>query len=97
MKLLKRIRRGEPWCREGGRNTGESDIFAEMSTDADRLEVFAGSRNDEGDSLGDEGALEGAKEIIQMEQEDEVRQKLTFSHRIRTTCPSTFHVESFNQ
>lgn len=68
MKPLKRARRGEPWCREGGANTGESDIWVGMSTDAARFEVFAGLRNDEGgSSLGDVGALEGAEEIVQME------------------------------
>lgn len=30
--------------------------------DADRFEIFAVSRNDDGDGLGDEGALDGAEE-----------------------------------
>lgn len=35
-----------------------------MSTDADRFEAFAGLRNDEGDGLGDEGALDGAEGVV---------------------------------
>lgn len=58
------VRLGEPWWREEEVNTGESDICVGMSTDADRFEVFAGLRNDEGDGLGDVGALEGADEIF---------------------------------
>lgn len=32
--------------------------------DADRFEVVAGLRNDEGGSLGDVGALDGAEQIF---------------------------------
>lgn len=43
---------------------GEPDVCVGMSTDAERFEVSAGVRNDEGGSLGDVGALEGAEEIV---------------------------------
>ena len=64
MKPLKSVRRGEPCCREEGTDTGGSDICVGMSTDADRFEVVVGLRNDEGGSLGDVGALDGAEEIV---------------------------------
>ena len=62
MKLPKRVRRGELWGGDGGGNTGKPDVCTGMSMDADLFEVFAVSRNDDGGSLGDEGALEGAEE-----------------------------------
>lgn len=64
MKLLKRVRRGEPWYRGGETNTGESSSCVGISTEADRFEAFAGLRNDKGDDLGDVGALEGPEEVV---------------------------------
>ena len=61
MKLLKRVRRGELWCGDGGANTGEPDVCMGMSMDADRFEAFV-SRNDDGDCLGVVGTLDGAEE-----------------------------------
>lgn len=63
MKLAKRDRRGELWCGDGGANTGEPDVCVGMSMDVDRFEVFVVAlRNEDSDSLGDEGALDGAEE-----------------------------------
>ena len=61
MKLPKRVRRGELWCGDRGTNTGEPDICVGTSMDAGRFEVFA-LRNDDGDSLGVVGTLDGAEE-----------------------------------
>lgn len=61
MKLPKRVRR-ELRCGDGGANTGEPGVCVGTSMDADLFEVFAVSRNDDGDNLGDVGALDGAEE-----------------------------------
>ena len=62
MKLPKRDRRGELWCGDGGANTGEPDVCGGMSTDTDLFEAFAVLRKQDGGSLGDVGALDGAEE-----------------------------------
>jgi hypothetical protein len=69
VKLLKKDRRGEPCCREGRTNAGEFNIWEGMSTDADRFEAFVRLRNDEGDGLGDVGALDGAGRVVRWRKE----------------------------
>lgn len=61
MKPPKRVRRGELWCGGRGINTGEPDACVGTSMDAGRFEASA-LRNDDGDSLGVVGALDGAEE-----------------------------------
>ena len=62
VKLPKKIRRGE-LCGDGGTNTGGLDVCVGTSMDADLCEVFAVSRDDDGnsDNFGDVGALDGAE------------------------------------
>jgi hypothetical protein len=64
--------------------------------DADLFEVLAVSRNDDGDSIGDLGALDGAEEGCLDGSRVNTRLKPTSSHYIDTVCPPSFHVQSSN-
>jgi len=60
VKPAKRVCRGL-WRGDGGANTGEPDVWVGTSIDADRFEVSAVPRNEDGESPGDVGALGGAE------------------------------------